>query len=51
MDTMRLEDIDLIDGSNFVAGVPFEWFRQLRHEAPVYIPRSMPDHSSESLER
>ena len=36
MDTMRLEDIDLIDGSNFVAGVPFEWFRQLRHEAPVY---------------
>jgi cholest-4-en-3-one 26-monooxygenase len=36
METMRLEDIDLIDGSNFVAGVPFEWFRQLRHEAPVY---------------
>jgi cholest-4-en-3-one 26-monooxygenase len=36
MDTMRLEDIDLIDGSNFVAGVPFDWFRQLRREAPVY---------------
>ena len=36
MGTVRLEDIDLIDGSNFVAGVPFEWFRQLRHEAPVY---------------
>ncbi len=36
MDTMRLEDIDLIDGSNFVAGVPFEWFRRLRQEAPVY---------------
>ena len=36
MTTTRLEDIDLIDGRNFVAGVPFEWFRQLRHEAPVY---------------
>ena len=31
-----LEDIDLIDGRNFVAGVPYEWFRQLRAEAPVY---------------
>jgi cholest-4-en-3-one 26-monooxygenase len=36
MDTMRLEDIDLIDGKNFVAGVPYGWFRQLRREAPVY---------------
>jgi cholest-4-en-3-one 26-monooxygenase len=36
MDTVRLEDIDLIDGKNFVAGVPYEWFRQLRQEAPVY---------------
>jgi cholest-4-en-3-one 26-monooxygenase len=33
---MGLEEIDLIDGRNFVAGVPYEWFRQLRAEAPVY---------------
>jgi cholest-4-en-3-one 26-monooxygenase len=33
---MGLEDIDLIDGRNFVAGVPHEWFRRLRQEAPVY---------------
>ncbi len=33
---MGLEEIDLIDGRNFVAGVPFHWFRQLRAEAPVY---------------
>jgi cholest-4-en-3-one 26-monooxygenase len=33
---MGLEEIDLIDGRNFVAGVPHEWFRQLRAEAPVY---------------
>jgi cholest-4-en-3-one 26-monooxygenase len=31
-----LEEIDLTDGRNFVAGVPFEWFRQLRSESPVY---------------
>jgi cholest-4-en-3-one 26-monooxygenase len=31
-----LEEIDLTDGRNFVAGVPYEWFRQLRQEAPVY---------------
>jgi cholest-4-en-3-one 26-monooxygenase len=33
---MGLEEIDLIDGRNFVAGVPHHWFRQLRQEAPVY---------------
>jgi cholest-4-en-3-one 26-monooxygenase len=33
---MGLEEIDLIDGRNFVSGVPYEWFRQLRQEAPVY---------------
>jgi cholest-4-en-3-one 26-monooxygenase len=31
-----LDDIDLTDGRNFVAGVPHHWFRQLRDEAPVY---------------
>ena len=31
--TMGLEEIDLIDGRNFVAGVPHEWFRRLRAEA------------------
>jgi cholest-4-en-3-one 26-monooxygenase len=36
MGTTRLQDIDLTDGKNFVAGVPHQWFRQLRHEAPVY---------------
>lgn len=33
---MSLEEIDLIDGRNFVAGVPYEWFAELRREAPVY---------------
>jgi cholest-4-en-3-one 26-monooxygenase len=33
---MGLEEIDLTDGRNFVAGVPYDWFRQLRAEAPVY---------------
>ncbi len=33
---MSLEEIDLIDGRNFVPGVPHDWFRQLRAEAPVY---------------
>jgi len=33
---MGLEEIDLIDGRNFVPGVPHHWFRQLRQEAPVY---------------
>jgi cholest-4-en-3-one 26-monooxygenase len=33
---MGLEEIDLTDGRNFVAGVPHHWFRQLRQEAPVY---------------
>jgi cholest-4-en-3-one 26-monooxygenase len=36
MGTTRLEEIDLTDGKNFVSGVPHDWFRQLRHEAPVY---------------
>ena len=36
MGTTRLEDIDLTDGSKFVAGVPHHWFRQLRQEAPVF---------------
>ena len=36
MGTTLLEDIDLTDGKNFVAGVPHHWFRQLRREAPVY---------------
>jgi len=33
---MDLSEIDLVDGRNFVAGVPHHWFRQLREEAPVY---------------
>jgi cholest-4-en-3-one 26-monooxygenase len=33
---MGLEEIDLIDGRNFVPGVPHHWFTQLRQEAPVY---------------
>jgi cholest-4-en-3-one 26-monooxygenase len=33
---MGLDEIDLIDGRNFVAGVPHHWFRQLRAEAPVF---------------
>ena len=33
---VSLEEIDLIDGRNFVAGVPHEWFAELRREAPVY---------------
>ncbi|HEX3947324.1 MAG TPA: hypothetical protein VHW47_06440, partial [Acidimicrobiales bacterium] len=32
----RIEGIDLTDGRNFVPGVPHEWFRQLRSEAPVH---------------
>ena len=33
---MSLEEIDLIDGRNFVAGVPYEWFAELRREAPAF---------------
>ena len=33
---MSLEEIDLVDGRNFVAGVPHQWFAELRREAPVY---------------
>ncbi len=33
---MSLDEIDLVDGRNFVAGVPHHWFAELRREAPVY---------------
>ena len=33
---MDLADIDLCDPGSFVNGVPYEWFAQLRKEAPVY---------------
>jgi cholest-4-en-3-one 26-monooxygenase len=33
---LSLEEIDLIDGHNFVAGVPHEWFAELRREAPAF---------------
>jgi len=33
---MELADIDLCDPGNFVSGVPYDWFAQLRREAPVY---------------
>ena len=33
---MSLEEIDLIDGRNFVAGVPYGWFAELRREAPAF---------------
>ena len=33
---MSLEEIDLIDGRNFVAGVPYQWFAELRREAPAF---------------
>ena len=33
---MSLEEIDLIDGRNFVAGVPYAWFAELRREAPAF---------------
>jgi cholest-4-en-3-one 26-monooxygenase len=33
---LSLEEIDLIDGRNFVAGVPYEWFAELRREAPAF---------------
>jgi cholest-4-en-3-one 26-monooxygenase len=33
---LSLEDIDLIDGRNFVAGVPYEWFAELRRDAPAF---------------
>ncbi|MGH9030329.1 MAG: cytochrome P450 [Acidimicrobiales bacterium] len=33
---MQLSDIDLTDSSNFVAGVPHDWFAYLRREAPVW---------------
>ena len=33
---LSLDEIDLIDGRNFVAGVPHQWFAELRREAPVF---------------
>ena len=33
---MSLEEIDLTDGRNFVAGVPYAWFAELRREAPAF---------------
>jgi cholest-4-en-3-one 26-monooxygenase len=33
---LSLEEIDLTDGRNFVAGVPYEWFAELRREAPAF---------------
>jgi len=33
---MDLADIDLCDPGNFVAGVPHDWFAQLRRESPVF---------------
>ena len=33
---VSLDEIDLIDGRNFVAGVPHQWFAELRREAPVF---------------
>ena len=33
---MDLADIDLCDPGSFVSGVPYDWFAQLRREAPVY---------------
>jgi cytochrome P450 len=35
--TVPLEEIDLSNHDAFVDGVPYEWFRTLRHEAPVYF--------------
>jgi len=33
---VSLDEIDLTDGRNFVAGVPHQWFAELRREAPVF---------------
>ncbi len=33
---MDRSPIDLTDSRNFVAGVPYEWFAYLRHNAPAY---------------
>jgi cholest-4-en-3-one 26-monooxygenase len=33
---MELSEIDLTDGRNFVPGVPHDWFKALRKDAPVY---------------
>src|ERR671910_3720500 len=36
-ETVPLEEIDLSSHDAFVERVPYEWFRTLRHEAPVYF--------------
>src|ERR687890_2056811 len=36
-ETVPLEEIDLSSHDAFVERVPHEWFRTLRHEAPVYF--------------
>jgi cholest-4-en-3-one 26-monooxygenase len=41
---MELQDVDLYDAENFVAGVPHEMLETLRREAPVY-PHPLPDGS------
>jgi hypothetical protein len=33
--TVVIDGIDLANPDNFIEGVPFEWFRRLRQEAPV----------------
>ncbi len=33
---MPSTDIDLVDPDNYVERVPFEWFEELRHTAPVF---------------
>jgi cholest-4-en-3-one 26-monooxygenase len=33
---MDVTDIDLCDPSNFVEGVPYDWFAYLRHQSPVH---------------
>ena len=35
--TVPLEEIDLSSHDAFVERVPYEWFRTLRHEDPVYF--------------
>ncbi|HEY7476788.1 MAG TPA: hypothetical protein VIB62_00995, partial [Actinomycetota bacterium] len=36
MPTAALDDIDLANPDNFVAGFPHHWFKRLRAEAPVF---------------
>ena len=42
--TAVIDGIDLADPDNFVDGVPFEWFRRLRQEAPIaWLPEPEPN--------